>query len=156
LTDGSKRFLVLMLATACLAVHVNTASRDIEPALALHIVPANFLAECETVDPSGLTCSDLIAVGNPTDFQFAFVLIAGMPGVAAARFGIEYSPSVRVTGWTNCTGGSEILEGNWPASGTGIAKAWLCSSGEGTDSLSVLGYFTILPGSTGRACARVS
>lgn len=70
-------------------------------------------------------------------------------GIGGAQFGLNHDLAAQ--GWSLCTGGSEIPEGGWPASGTGNAVTWgggcYMSSGEGA----VIGYIAVGDGSVGNA-----
>jgi len=55
-------------------------------------------------------------------------------------------------GWSMCTGGSEIPEDGWPASGTGNAVTWAggCYDvTENDDGVTKIGFFVIFPDSRG-------
>jgi len=112
---------------------------------------------CEILDP------DFNDLGGQPNFCWAMVgqvpkgTGPGAPGgVGGVQFGIDYDPTVLLSGWTLCTGGSEIPqddpEGTWPAPGTGNAVTW--SGGcylvtENDDGLTRIGYLTIDAASSG-------
>jgi len=70
-------------------------------------------------------------------------------GIGGAQFGLDHDLAAQ--GWTLCTGGSEIPEDGWPASGTGNAVTWgggcYMSSGEGAK----VGYVAVSDGEAGSA-----
>jgi hypothetical protein len=71
----------------------------------------------------------------------------GFPGgIASIQFGVEHDASVG--SWTSCTGGLEIAEPGWPASGTGNALTWDdCVSDTGGNVR--VGYFFLSAGDVG-------
>lgn len=69
-------------------------------------------------------------------------------GVGGAQFGVEHT-GVETTGWTLCTGGSEIPEGTWPASGSGNAVTWGGGCYDPAGSAAKIGFFGVNNGATG-------
>lgn len=66
--------------------------------------------------------------------------------VSGIQFGVEHDGSVLQ--WTSCTGGFEIPEDGWPASGTGTAVTWDGCSTPPFGSAPV-GFFQVEDGSAG-------
>jgi hypothetical protein len=70
-----------------------------------------------------LNCLELASA--PLDNQFVFVVASHLggyaDGIGGAQFGLDHTLAGT---WALCTGGSEIPEGGWPASGTGNAVTW--------------------------------
>jgi len=69
-------------------------------------------------------------------------------GIGGIQFGIEHE-GVDVSGWTLCTGGTDIAGLGWPGSGSGNAATWVggCHDVEGTSTR--VGYFTVTSGDAG-------
>jgi hypothetical protein len=119
------------------------------PTLFVHLTNASW-SGCETIDPASMDCSDIDVEGNSTGYQFAFVMVGGIGAITGAQFGVEYEGTVDVADWTLCTGGMQITQEGWPASGKGIAVTWAETEfPSSTDSLVVVGYFLIEPSSSG-------
>jgi hypothetical protein len=117
--------------------------------VSLHLSPADY-AGCGGFDPDSSDCSTLEVEGDSTGYQFAFVIVSGLTGIEGLQFGVEYDSTLTVTGWQSCNGGLAIPESGWPASGTGYATTWSSPYyPTSTDSLAIVGYFTIGSGSTG-------
>ncbi len=76
-----------------------------------------------------------------------FVLLAregGFPnGVGGLQFGIEYDESVRVLGWSQCSGGAEIPSDDWPASGSGNALTWRQGCHEPMGEVAIAGLLVV-------------
>ena len=68
-------------------------------------------------------------------------------GIGGAQFGIEYAAGVE--GWSLCTGGMEIPEQGWPASGTGTAVTWPDGCYYPAGGNAKIGYFTLSDGASG-------
>jgi hypothetical protein len=67
-------------------------------------------------------------------------------GIGGLQFGIEYDPAFALGAWTVCTGGSEIPDAGWPASGTGNAITWAggCYPEAGApDGSTKVGFFSV-------------
>ena len=96
------------------------------------------------------TCEDGASAGMAgTIFKWVWVHDAdGFPdGIGGAQFGIETDKPM--IGWTLCTGGNEVPEGGWPASGTGNAVTWEGGCYDPPGVIAVVGFFTIADGMTG-------
>jgi len=129
--------------------------------ITFHMTPTDYsgcggvdddLLTCETTDPSGGTGS-----------QFLWVLAYGWreaPDWPADRplggilFAVHYPPSVTMSGWSLCTGGSEIavdnpVDGTWPESDTGLAATWPGSAYDPDSGFAKVGYLVVDEGSVG-------
>lgn len=69
-------------------------------------------------------------------------------GIGGLQIGVEYE-GVDVSGWSLCTGGTDIPDATWPGSGSGDAMTWAggCHDVRGTSTR--VGYFTVKSGDTG-------
>lgn len=91
-------------------------------------------------------CTDL---ANPPATGAAFVWIVASDldgfatGIGLVEWGVEYDAGVNVTGWQLCTGGSQIPQEGWPASGTGNAVTWQFGCYEPEGSNARAGFFTV-------------
>lgn len=71
---------------------------------------------CATMNPNGVVVSN---------FMWAWVVISGVPdpaGVGSVSFGIDHALTDIV--WSTCTGGTDMPQAGWPATGTGITITW--------------------------------
>ena len=95
------------------------------------------------------TCSDL-DLGPVAGPAFVWVITSregGYPlGVGGAQFGLEHDLS---GGWSLCTGGSEIPEDGWPASGTGNAVTWGGGCYEPVGGNAKIGFVAVNDGDMG-------
>jgi len=112
---------------------------------------ADAALSCSAIDPDANDYS-----GQP---NFMWVLVGAVPegvgpgapgGIGGVQFGIAYDFDVAPSGWTLCSGGSEIqqdnLEGTWPESGTGNAITF--GGGcklvtENSDGVTRVGFFNV-------------
>ncbi len=129
----------------------------------LHMEAPDY-ANCGIVNDNTVTCDDIMPDGADIGLQFAFVLaygwedIPGWPasrGIGACQFGIVYDEDVVVSGWTLCTGGSEIpqndpLLGSWPESETGNAITWESGEYFQSNGFAKVGFFVVAADSFGR------
>ncbi len=114
---------------------------------------ADAALSCDAIQPSFVD-----AGGQP---NYAWLLVDGVPdgsgpgapgGIGGIQFGLDYPATVSVGTWTGCTGGTEIPEPDWPASGSGYATQW--SGGcrmvtENPDGLTRIGFLVVDAGSDG-------
>lgn len=74
----------------------------------------------------GGECPDLDLTGR-TGTAFLWIVAGSddplIDGVGGIQVGISHTDAA-ITGWSLCTGGSEIAGDGWPASGTGNAVTW--------------------------------
>jgi hypothetical protein len=128
-------------------VAANAAALD-RPVLLMDIEPAAF-DPCAAIDRS-MSCAEVITGGSSDTVQMVSVFLAGTYLPTGVQFGVTYDPGVTVTGWTLCSGGLQIPESGWPASGTGNAVTWPEPHFSGSpDELALVGIFTVAAGSEG-------
>jgi hypothetical protein len=100
------------------------------------------------IDAAG--CADLSSAAR-AGYAFVWVVasrVGGFPdGIGGAQFGVEHAASV--IGWTLCTGGSEIPEDGWPASGRGNAVTWRYGCHRPSGENAKVGYFLVSDGDAG-------
>jgi len=71
-------------------------------------------------------------------------------GIGGIQFGIEYAfENGQVTSWTLCSGGSEVPEAGWPASGTGNAVTWMAGCHVPPGEVAFVGAFLVYTESFG-------
>ena len=91
-------------------------------------------------------CADLVS--SQTFPMYVWIVVSdgdGFPdGIGGAQFGIEHSVAPG-GGWALCTGGQEIQEGGWPASGTGNAVTWPGGCYDPVGSNAKIGFFAYVP-----------
>jgi hypothetical protein len=98
-----------------------------------------------------LACSDL---GSSPLAGPAFVWIVvtdrdGFPGgIGGIQYGIEYD-RVEVTGWSLCTGGSDIPMSGWPASGSGNASTWSRGCRDMAETTTRIGFLSVASADSG-------
>lgn len=146
-TDPARSCRSLTITASALVLFVSTAASD--PALNVHLVPADFSAGCTTGGIDSLTCEELNPEGESTGLQFAFVVVSGVDSLTAVQFGVTYQQTVNVLTWQSCTGGFEIPQGSWPDSATGLASAWGgIASPADSGAVIPVGYFLLDAGSS--------
>jgi len=119
------------LALALLTLPALVAAQPLDGAanLNFHHTQASY-AGCDDGlwdEIDGGVCADLDLDPIPAQSFLWFVISrVDVPlenGVGGVQLGIDHVDA-DVLGWTLCTGGSEIPEDGWPASGTGNAMTW--------------------------------
>jgi hypothetical protein len=103
-------------------------------------------------------CSELITAARDGS-SFLWVALSregGFTGggVGGAQFGLQHS-GFTALGWTLCTGGSEIPESGWPASGLGNAVTWADGCYTPSGSVARIGFLSIDDGDTGTCSVTV-
>ncbi len=130
------------------------AETDVEANFNLAITGASY-SGCgdplfDFIDASA--CSDLTTPGlDGTAFVWIVATHEGGftgGGIGGAQFGIEYT-GVTQNGWTLCTGGSEIPDGTWPASGSGNAVTWSEGCYAPSGGAARVGFFSVADGDAG-------
>ena len=138
--------LALMLPLTAFAVTDELANINVV------VTPASYGGCADGAVFEAGTCADLVSspVGG---FAFVWIVLSnegGFPnGVGGARFGVEYDLVGAVIPWALCTGGSEISEDGWPASGTGNAVTWSGGCYDPPSQVAVIGYLTADDGASG-------
>jgi hypothetical protein len=95
------------------------------------------------------SCADLSSSGTGGQ-GFLWVVLSregGFSGVGGCQFGLNHT--VAASGWTLCTGGSEVPEGGWPASGTGNAVTWGGGCYVSPGSNAKIGFLAVNPDNGG-------
>jgi len=128
------------------------AEIDVDASMNLLITPPSYSGcadeQFDWID--GSVCADLTSTAV-AGYSFVWVVASdgeNWPGgIGGIQFGIEYTASV--TGWTLCTGGQEVSEDGWPASGKGNAVTWAggCYDHDGGNAR--VGFFSLEDGATG-------
>ncbi len=97
-----------------------------------------------------MVCEDLVS--TPIEgIAFLWVVMSDgdvfPDGIGGIQFGIEHEKDMQ--GWSLCTGGAEIPEDGWPASGTGNAATWGGGCYYPPGENAVVGFFTLNDGASG-------
>jgi hypothetical protein len=145
----------LLLAAAAVAsglATAGTATADPGQFLNFFVTPATY-SGCE--DPSvdwidSASCEDLVSTPFPEP-AYAWVVASDLNGfsngIGGVQFGIEHDRTI--TFWYLCTGGLQILEEGWPASGTGMAATWEDGCYHPAGDNAKIGFFYIADGNIG-------
>lgn len=156
-----KRFVTGLLAAAFLASPALATEGTFPYTLNVHLSQPSYsgCAEAFMADANFASCANINV--NWLDFgaftpNFAWVMVSNVPadpgtGVGLVQYGLEYSLSAGVGGFTLCTGGSAIDQAGWPASGTGTAVTWGggCYFPNNAKGTTKVGFIAINPGSVG-------
>jgi len=144
----------LVLVAAAVLIPATAQSQDTLANMNLHITGPSY-AGCEDAAFDGIDAGDCSGLASDAIDGTAFVWIVASReggfsggGVGGAQFGIEHT-GVDATGWTLCTGGSEIPEGSWPASGSGNAVTWGGGCYDPAGSAAKVGFLGVNNGATG-------
>lgn len=102
---------------------IASAQDDADAFINVTVTPPSY-GGCDAgagIDDGG--CLDLASA--PQENGFVFVVASRLggwdDGIGAIQFGLDHTLA---GSWALCTGGSEIPEAGWPASGTGNAATW--------------------------------
>lgn len=140
----SSLFVLLLIG---LPLRTTAGSSDVN--LNLTLTPASY-SGCD--DPAFVAidegdCGDLASA--PIEGPAFVWVVAGVGdgSLAGLQFGAVHDAAVE--GWTLCTGGLEIPENGWPASGTGIAVTWSDDCYDPPGEVARVGYFRVPDGSAG-------
>lgn len=141
----------LVLGALLLMAAPTHAQVDETVTLNLYIGAPDY-AGCGSFDDAEVAlCSNLASPPHPGT-SFLWVVVSdtgGWPqGIDAIQFGVEWA-GLQVQGWSLCTGGLQIPQTGWPASGTGNAMTWAGDCYEPPSEVAKVGYFTIDDGSIG-------
>ncbi len=151
-----------LIAAVCFLTVPAQADDTYPYSLMLHTSPPTYSGCGEpTMADGALNCGMVYTNGRDYGAYtpvFVWVLIGNVPpctpdggGVGGVRFGIEYEPTVLLSGWAVCAG-AEVPGFGWPGSGTGNAITWQggckCVTAN-TDGMTKVGFFQCNPGSMG-------
>lgn len=140
-----------MRRVVCLlcVVAASSGPANAEAVYFLHATPASS-GLCNAVNDATLSCG---SVNNgPDGFGDTFVwVIVGDVGseIGGAQFGVEYDSGVQVALWQPCTGGEQIPQVGWPASGTGNVLTYSQGCYRPPGNLAKVGFFYVSSGSVG-------
>ena len=166
--------LVCLAAVSLLAGPASAEDFAFPYSISFHMGSPTYSGCAEGSMADGLLSCGMVNVDGadfgPYTPVFCWFLVGGVPenigglgepgGIGGIQFGIMYEPTVRPSGWTLCTGGSEIpqndLDGVWPAAGTGNAMTFGggCSAvTANVDGMTRLGFMPLTPADTGAMLA---
>lgn len=136
-------FAVLLAVAPALA-------QDVDPHAGIVIQTFSWgILNC--ADPVYTAPTECEEAGSATGEVFDMVVAVyatregGWPdGIGGVQFGIEYAfESGGVLSWATCSGGAEIPQEGWPASGTGNAITWSSGCHEPPGELAFVGAFVV-------------
>ena len=143
----------IALCLAALMIPAAASAQDVDANINLAVTPASYSGCADGTQYDSGDCSGL---GGAGDAGPSFVWIVASReggygnGIGGAQFGLNHDLSV--DNWALCTGGSEIPEGGWPASGTGNAATWGGGCYNPAGAAANIGYLTVGAGTpTGNA-----
>jgi len=128
----------------------------------IHFAPADYSA-CDGLDDQAITCDDIDPVGAEFTEQFAWIVAWGWEnapewpegeGIGGVLYSVRYPKDTTITGWSLCTGGSQILvdnpvDGTWPQSETGMAATWAGGGFDSATGFAKVGFLVVADGSFG-------
>jgi len=107
------------------------SAQELDPRVSIEarVVPWTIFECSDPIWNPPAICEVLAADPEITQQGFTLGLYAtragGWPeGIGGFQFGVEHEISSPGVYWTLCSGGSEISDDDWPASGTGTAMTW--------------------------------
>jgi len=144
--------IALCLATLVIPAAAFAQTDDSAASINVLITPASYSgctdAQFNFIDEG--VCADLSSTGTG-GFGFLWIVASREGGfgggIGGAQFGMTHS--VAASGWTLCTGGSEIPEGGWPASGTGNAVTWSGGCYQSPGGNAKIGFLAVNPDNGG-------
>jgi len=141
-----------VLASSLVVTTAHAQVEDRDANLNLHLTLASY-AGCDDTNFDVIdegTCSDLSG-GAVAGQAFVWVVASkegGLPdGIGGVQFGIQHSGVIQ--NWALCTGGSQIAENGWPASGTGNACVFDDGCYVPAGEAARIGFFGVDEGATG-------
>lgn len=157
--------VLLRVATAAVALVSVAGTASAEGGtygFEIHMAPADY-SGCTGIVDADLDCGSIDPVGEEFTEQFAWVIAWGWEnsaewpegaGIGGVQFAVRYPKDVSITGWSLCSGGSEIpvdnpVDGTWPQSETGIAATWSGGEYMSTSGFAKVGFLVVSDGSFG-------
>jgi len=150
-----KRVALVALAALVPATAAQAQELDALATMNLHLTQPSY-SGCADAAFDGIDAGTCTSLASAAVDGAAFLWVVASReggfagGIGGAQFGLDHT-GVDPTGWSLCTGGSEIPDGTWPASGSGNAVTWGggCYTSAGANAM--IGFLAVPNGATGSA-----
>jgi hypothetical protein len=148
------RIALLALAALVPATALAQAPLDIQTNVNLHLTQPSY-SGCGDPAFDLIDAGDCAGLASSAIDGAAFLWVVASReggfsggGIGGIQFGVDYE-GVDPSGWSLCTGGAEIPDGSWPASGSGNAVVWASGCYAPAGTAAVVGFFAVPNGATG-------